>query len=408
MHKLGKVVAREDGAILVFTVLVLVVLLGMAALAIDIGQMYIAKQRAQNVCDASVLAGGQLLKGNDETDEAEEAAIECKDQNNDEVAPWQIEGFTVEFPTTVTYDDGRTETCEVGEAIRVSGHVHVSYAFAGIFGLTGLDVPADATVILGPAQYIYTTYAVPWAAPIAVQDLDLGETFDVGPVDSWQTGFIGPGNWLALAFGSDSGVQDYLDRLRMESDAVPLSVGDFVGTTTGGAVGTPDPLHPNAGQSKTYDGLIGTFRMNETVKYYGRILLEPDVRFQASSLVNADGYDEYYRTGYNPSAWDTWEATTNAQGLHPASNRIAVLPIADPGRVSGSSTDVEILGFAAFFIERVWDGITPDSDGIVHPRGDFEGRFIQAITSGSVDQGWIFEGTEVVGDDSVRDVYLIS
>ena len=412
MHNVRQVVRNERGAVLVLSAILMVVLLGMAALAIDVGQLYLARQRAQNVCDAAVLAGGKLLTGTEACtgpgDEPATAANDCKDANNTAVTSWQVQGFTVEFPTTVTFDNGTTATCDLGDAIKVTGYVPVNYAFARIFGLVSKDVHASATALLGPAQYIYSTYAVPWAAPIAVLDLGIGETFDVGPVDSWQTGFVGPGNWLALAFGGDSGVQDYLDRLRMESAPVPLLVGDFVDTTTGGAVGTPDPDNPNAGQSKTYDGLIGTFRTNGTVKDYGRILLEPDVRFQASSLVNANGYDEYYRTGYNPSAWDTWEATTNAQGLHPASNRIVVLPIADPGRVSGSS-DVEILGFAAFFIERVWDGITPDTDGVVHPRGDLRGRFIQAITSGSVEEGWDFEGTEKeLVKNSVRDVYLIS
>jgi Flp pilus assembly protein TadG len=413
MRNVRQAVRNEHGAVLVLSVILMVVLLAMAALAIDVGQLYLARQRAQNVCDAAVLAGGKLLTGTDDCtgpgDKPAVAAKDCKDANNTAVTSWQVQGFTVEFPTTVTFDNGTTATCDLGDAIKVTGYVPVNYAFARIFGLVSKDVHASATALLGPAQYIYSTYAVPWAAPIAVLDLGIGETFDVGPVDSWQTGFVGPGNWLALSFGDDTGMPDYLRRLRMESDPVPLSVHDFVGTTTGGAVGTPDPNHPEAGQSKTYDGLIGTFRTNGTVKDYGRILLESDPRFQASHLdADGDGYDEYYRTGYNPDAWDTWEATTNAQGLHPATNRIAVLPVADPGRVSGSSTDVEILGFAAFFIERVWDGITPDSDGVVHPRGDLEGLFIQSVDSGSVDQGWIFEGTESRVKDSVRDVYLIS
>ena len=187
-------------------------------------------------------------------------------------------------------------------------------------------------------------------------------------------------------------------------EPVPLAVGDYIDTLSGGAGG-----ESSSGQSKTYDGLIIDNPGN-----LGRILLETDSRFAAShNDADLDGYDEYWYTGYNPTAWDTWYATTNSQGLHPATNRIVILPIINPVGLTGSSDDVQILGFAAFFIERVWDGQTVEynqqtGESTIPARGDLEGRFIQAITSGSVDDGWPFEGTKKVGPNSVRDVYLIS
>ena len=412
MHKLRGIVAQEDGAILVFVALIMVVLLGMAALAIDIGQMYIAKQRAQNVCDAAALAGGPFLDGKPSGEApAENTAILCKDRNNDQVASWQVEDFTADAAiTTVQFDDGRTATCEPGEAMKVAGQVHVNFAFAGLFGLTGLDVPADATVKLGPARTVYSAYLVPWGNPPLT--VEFGQSYDFGPVDTWQDSFMdAPGNWLTLSFGRDSGVSDYVDRLRMQYKngnpivPLPVSTGDDVQTLTGGAGGTAEQ-----GQSKTYDGLIGKNGQP------GRILLETDARFTASHFVNASGYDEYWWTGYNPDAWTTWQNSIDPiTDLYPATNRIVILPIIDPGDVQGS-TYVTILGFSAFFIERVWDGVTPDPDridpatglNVIPERGDIKGYFIQAIVGGS-GEGWIFAGSGSSSDKPpVRQVYLIS
>ena len=293
--------------------------------------------------------------------------------------------------------------------MKVAGQVHVNFAFAGLFGLPSLDVPADATVCMGPARTIFSDYLVPWGnPPISV---NFGQPYDFGPVDEWQSSFMeAPGNWLTLNFGKDSGQSDYIDRLQMESDPVPLSAGDVVQTLTGSAGGV------GTGQSKTYDGLIGKHGQ------LGRILLEPDgSSFQASNAPPTgldDKYDEYWWTGYNPAAWTTWSTwlETHPGALYPATNRIVILPIIDPGDVQGS-TYVTILGFSAFWIERVWDGETPDPDpyprpngpvGVIHPRGYLKGYFIQAIMEGDTEQ-WKFAGSGSSSDQpGVREVYLIS
>ncbi|HET6455010.1 MAG TPA: pilus assembly protein TadG-related protein [Armatimonadota bacterium] len=404
-----KAVQNECGAVLVLSVILMVVLLGMAALAIDVGQLYLARQRAQNVCDAAALAGGRHLTGDESCTWANgkptKAATDCRSANNTEVPSWQVNGFTVEFPTTVTFDNGTTATCDLGDAIKVTGYVHVDYAFARIFGLVSKDVHASATALLGPAQTMY--FVDPLGVTPAIEGCSQGQPYDVGPVEQWQDSMANdPGNWLMLRLGNDSGMADYVDRLRMQSDPTPISVGDTISTQPGGSGGS------GTGQSSTYKALVGEFHPDGSVKEPGRILLEPDTRFQASHLdADGDGYDEYYRTAYNPTAWSTWESTVNAYGLHPGSNRILILPIIDPEGLAGQS-ETQVLGFAAFFVERVWDGVSgeidPASGSPIHGIGQIQGRFIQAITSGSASVGWVFEGTELVGKDSVRDLYLIS
>src|SRR5260221_536873 len=61
-HKVTRLKARkaptgEEGAVLVFVALSLVVIAGIVGLAMDVGQMYVSKQKAQSAADAAVQAG---------------------------------------------------------------------------------------------------------------------------------------------------------------------------------------------------------------------------------------------------------------------------------------------------------------------------------------------------------------
>jgi Flp pilus assembly protein TadG len=59
-HRLWNLAARE-GAVAVFVALTMVVLLGVAALAVDIGYLYVVRGELQNAADAGALAGAQAL-----------------------------------------------------------------------------------------------------------------------------------------------------------------------------------------------------------------------------------------------------------------------------------------------------------------------------------------------------------
>ena len=56
-------IGQDRGAIIIFVALGLVVLIGMAGLAIDLGHAYVNKSQLQNVADASALAGASALNG---------------------------------------------------------------------------------------------------------------------------------------------------------------------------------------------------------------------------------------------------------------------------------------------------------------------------------------------------------
>lgn len=61
MKKLMKLIKNEDGSTLVLVALLMVVLLGFAALVVDVGNLYLTKTQLQNAADAAALAGAQEL-----------------------------------------------------------------------------------------------------------------------------------------------------------------------------------------------------------------------------------------------------------------------------------------------------------------------------------------------------------
>jgi hypothetical protein len=92
---------RESGQAVVFVVFMLTVLLGMAALVIDVGSWYQADRRLQTAADAAALAGAQELP----TDQAsaETVALDYAQENYSGIpAP------TVTFPNTYTIDVAAT------------------------------------------------------------------------------------------------------------------------------------------------------------------------------------------------------------------------------------------------------------------------------------------------------------
>ncbi len=52
---------KRKGTVLVFTAVSMVVLIGFASLAIDVGYMYAMKAKRQNTADASALAGAAVM-----------------------------------------------------------------------------------------------------------------------------------------------------------------------------------------------------------------------------------------------------------------------------------------------------------------------------------------------------------
>jgi Flp pilus assembly protein TadG len=180
-----------EGAVAIMTVFILVALLGVASLAIDMGQLYMVRNDLQNTADAAALAAAaSLITTQDgvavrDASAAQQAAMTVAQRQR------QLEGYTEVDPAsrndlTVTFGEwnlkaGDLESAwtEIGStcgstsnanAIRVTlrrgvGMVTgpVCTLFAHIFGVDTSTVLASATAYLGPPSQ--TAPQVPLALP---------------------------------------------------------------------------------------------------------------------------------------------------------------------------------------------------------------------------------------------------
>ncbi len=267
----------------------------------------------------------------------------------------------------------------------------MNFGFAGIFGFDSKDVHASATAILAGVDNIP---AIPLGVSEKIADsgMKFGDPWELS-VPDWQSGFLGPGNWLSLRLSEDDqGVPDYVARLAGEADPVDVSIGENVDTETGGTAGT-------GMGSKTYEGLIGKFSASGKLINEGRLLKETDPQFAPTDIY----------TGYNPDAWQNWQDSYDeATKMYAPTQRIVIMPILEDNPdvydISGMKP-VLVVGFAGFFINRVYDG----TDG-VHPKGEIEGFFVQGIVQSDGELRWILPepGWPINSSNLIKTTRLIS
>jgi Flp pilus assembly protein TadG len=136
---------NERGQAFVLTVASLVVLLGMAALGIDVGSWYQAQRHDQAVADAAALAGSQALP--DDPSQAMSLALDYANKNGVPISASDI---------TISSKNGANDT------IKVAFSKPESTSFAKIFGIGSVQVGARAVARAGLPS------AARYVAPIVV------------------------------------------------------------------------------------------------------------------------------------------------------------------------------------------------------------------------------------------------
>jgi len=130
----------ERGQAVVLMALSLVVIMGMAALVVDVGSWYHTKRRLQATADAAALAGAQLLPA--DSAGAQSMAQSYANQNGGDVA-----GADITVSSTVLPDD----------TIGVRARKTDAGVFSGILGIASADISARAKARVGPpvqAKYV--------------------------------------------------------------------------------------------------------------------------------------------------------------------------------------------------------------------------------------------------------------
>jgi len=144
MKNLKKLVNDESGQILVVVVLLIVGLLGVAALIIDVGGMTLTKTQLQSAVDAAALAGARELPDNPTLARSKATSYAAAN------------GISADTVTITISPNNKSITVAVS---RTS-----STFFAKILGASTSTVAANATATVGVAA------SVPWIVPFAISE----------------------------------------------------------------------------------------------------------------------------------------------------------------------------------------------------------------------------------------------
>jgi len=282
--------SQERGSVVVLVVLSLTVLLGFSAIVTDVGLLYVQKSFLQNSVDAASLAGVQELP-NDPT-LAENRARDYAARNG-------VPLVTVSFEANDTI-------------ITVQASKQVPTYFARIWGITEEQITVSAKAMMVPPT------GLSGAVPLSIQEqnFELGEKY-------------------VLKSGGGSGTSDwYLDDDKNNS---ARKIGEVSGSAGWYGALELSGTGANSYEEDLANGYQGTLRV-------GQIL---NVKHGNMSGPTADGINTRLSrdTSVPKNTIDSYER--NAP-------QIIYIPIVKIISESGNSINqVEIVGFAAFFLEGV-------------------------------------------------------
>ncbi|MEW6446534.1 MAG: pilus assembly protein TadG-related protein [Bacillota bacterium] len=199
--------ADERGAALVLVAAALVALLGFGAVVIDVGVLYLNRERLSNAADAAALAGSQFLPDDPAT--AVSTAQHYALRNG--IQPGELTVSVGPYGNSITVDVQR----------------QVSLSLAKVLGLTSAQVTGHAKVQVGGAD------EVSGVVPLGVPD----QTLEYGTLYSLKVGGGAGehGNFGALALGGH-GACNYEDNLR-DGYQGWLKINDIIETEPGNMSG---------------------------------------------------------------------------------------------------------------------------------------------------------------------------
>jgi hypothetical protein len=131
--------SREHGQALVIVVLFLIVLLGMAAMVIDVGYAYYAHRSLQAQADAAALAGAQELP---DPSRAEALAFEYSGEAGGKNARENVRDVQVEVRTRCL---AQIPGCDPVNAVVVTERAQVDTLFAGVLGIDKFNLSVKST-----------------------------------------------------------------------------------------------------------------------------------------------------------------------------------------------------------------------------------------------------------------------
>lgn len=249
----GCFMRRQGGVTMVLAAASLLAVLGMAALAIDVGYMLAARNQLQAGVDASALAGAAGLMSNRTV--ATQRAMDFAGRNTCIQQPVAVGAGDVTFPTS--------------NRVHVTSSRQLALFFASALGMNSVNITASATAELG--SIVGANHLRPWAVPdfgFSLGDYVVIKSGELGAPGT-NPGFFYPADYpptnkgRPITGGSEyrSNVENGCDGTVEIGDVLQIEPGNMVGPTKQGVdaiirwdSGAYWDLNSNSIQGSNYPG----------------------------------------------------------------------------------------------------------------------------------------------------------
>ncbi|NOZ71137.1 MAG: hypothetical protein GXP38_04370 [Chloroflexi bacterium] len=281
----------EKGSIFVYFALILVVLLGFGAIALDGSNAYVQKRQMQNAADAAALAGARAAALGETNGQIDYEVNRLATANDAQQVSWQFtaDGHGIEVTTETTFDT----------------------AFARLFGLDTMTARAVSEVAYGAPESMDNL--LPMAA--TCEERTYGETYRIWDKEMEAPGNFGWLDWNGVPVGNNELVQNLLH----PSNSGVWHIGDLIPAGPG--------VKNSSGVRNALNQWIGH---NVTIPLYDQI-----TGHGANARYRVCGFAEFVLTGYY------------FHGCHKWVEGYFIRTIETGGTVSTSATDygIELLYF---------------------------------------------------------------
>lgn len=327
----------EKGQVLVLVALAIVVLLGLAALGIDVGYMYSVRHELQRSADSGALAGASRFVetgGEWSPNPADPQMVEAEDRartfaSKDKVVTSQLDrsaDVDVDFPSM-----GR---------IRVTTHRTAPLFFARVLGRDNQAILATAVAEAAIADKDVQCLQ-PWGIPIPWDDVNKNDRYDPGQDILWNLPNIAEGTQMILKIGEPYNKDNTLDIPTLQQEP-----GHFFALAMCGDSGAADyrkridhPCWDRCGIDN-----------NSAVSVEPGNMVGP-TKQAVDSLIRDDKNATWSGCAPDCDRKD-WVTGSTAEGGWENSPRLVKIPLYDPSNMlSQGRTEIIVAGFAAFWLE---------------------------------------------------------
>lgn len=342
---------NQQGAILPLVAISLVVILGMAALALDISNAHLEKTRLQNALDAAALSAAKVLDQTGNTGLADTAgqgtfADNLAAPGNDGLGEAASGGglvMTLEYSATLNpFVAGSTPAQYVRAGV---WRYQTAAWFAPAVGITDIAVAASAVAGPSPALQKACNVVPMMACGTPQEESPAGTTFGYsrGEVEQLKIGSgtsseVGNGNFYLIRLDGSSGGADIREAAAGKFDACLSTGGDGdINTEPGNTVG------PFAQGINTRLGI-----------YNGPV---NSTDYPPDWFTNHETYDEQAYQNQEMPAYDLDWYLSQYENVNPdfvptgaPGRRILTMPVGNCDGLANGQDSVELLGFSCFYM----------------------------------------------------------